>query len=121
MNSMARWISFFLVVLLGIGLGLFYGWVISPVTYVDTAPDLLREDFKTDYVLMVAEAYEADANLALSVRRLAILGGTAPAELVQNAVLAATKLGYNPADLERMQALRSGLLTWNPILEIPTP
>ncbi len=118
---MRRWISFILVVLLGIGLGLFYGWVISPVTYVDTAPDLLREDFKTDYVLMVAEAYSADGNVALAVRRLAILGGTAPAELVQNAVLEGTRLGYSPADLERMQELRRGLLTWNPVLEVPTP
>jgi hypothetical protein len=118
---MARWISFLLVVLLGIGLGLFYGWVISPVTYVDTAPDLLREDFKADYVLMVAEGFGADGNLALAVRRLAILGGTAPEQIVQNSVLEATKLGYSPADIERMQELRGGLLTWNPILEIPTP
>jgi hypothetical protein len=118
---MARWISFLLVLFLGIGLGLLYGWVVSPVTYVDTAPDLLREDFKTDYVLMVAEAYSADGNLALAVRRLAILGGTAPEELVQISVLEATKLGYSPVDLERMQDLRRGLLTWNPALEVPTP
>ncbi len=41
---------------LGVWLGLWYGWRVSPVRYVSTTPDLLRQDYRDDYVLMVAEA-----------------------------------------------------------------
>ena len=117
---MGRWIRFGIVVLVGFGLGLAYGWIVSPVQYVDTAPDSLREDFKTDYVLMVSEAFSADENLALAVRRLALLGGDAPDVLVARAVQAGEELGYNAADLGLMQDLRKALRTWNPSLEVPT-
>jgi hypothetical protein len=118
---MGRWIRFGIVIILGFGLGLAYGWIISPVQYVDTAPDSLREDFKTDYVLMVAEAYDADENLALAVRRLAMLGGDTPVVLVEAAVQVGEKLGYNPDDLGLMEDLQKALQTWNPSLEGPTP
>ena len=48
----SRWILFIFAILVGAGLGLLYGWVINPVDYVDTTPDTLRIDYKTDYVLM---------------------------------------------------------------------
>ncbi len=73
---MSRWIRFFLVIAIGAAGGLFYGWVINPVKYVDTTPDTLRIDYKSDYVLMVAESYGADGDLALAARRLALLGDT---------------------------------------------
>jgi hypothetical protein len=46
---MSRWTLFFIVLLLGLGLGLLYGWVINPVSYQDTTLDTLRIDYKTDY------------------------------------------------------------------------
>ena len=118
---MGRWIRVGSVIILGFGLGLAYGWIVSPVQYVDTAPDSLREDFKTDYVLMVAEAYDADENLALAVRRLALLGGDTPVVLVEAAVQVGEELGYNPDDLGLMEDLRKALRTWNPSLEVQTP
>jgi hypothetical protein len=118
---MGRWIRFAVVIFLGFGLGLAYGWIVSPVQYVDTAPDSLREDFKTDYVLMVAEGFRADENLALAVRRLALLGGEAPEVLVEAAVQVGESLGYNQDDLGLMEDLRKALRTWNPSLEVPTP
>ena len=118
---MSRWVWFLLVIVVGFSIGLVYGWFVSPVQYVDTAPASLREDYRTDYILMVAEAYHADKNLALAVRRLALLGGDPPQEIVRQASLAATKLGYTQADLDLMQALRRDLLTWNPALEAPSP
>ena len=35
-----------LIFFAGIGVGLFYSWKISPVTYVDADPSLLQTDFK---------------------------------------------------------------------------
>ncbi len=57
---MSRWTKFLIAVILGAAAGLFYGWVVNPVEYVDIAPESLRVDYKTDYVLMVAESYQVD-------------------------------------------------------------
>ncbi|MEW5870414.1 MAG: hypothetical protein AB1894_14155 [Chloroflexota bacterium] len=109
---MSRWIRFLIAILVGIGLGLLYGWVISPVEYVNTTPDTLRIDFKTDYVLMVAEAYQSDGNLPLAVRRLALLGEAPPNDLAYQAIIFAQKIGYADDDLTLMQNLLNALQTY---------
>ncbi len=40
---MSRWTLFILVLLLGLGLGLVYGWVVNPVSYQDTTLESLRD------------------------------------------------------------------------------
>ncbi len=62
--------------------GLLYGWVIDPVDFVDLTPDTLRADYRADYILMVAEAYQSENDLDLAARRLAIFGSDPPAEIV---------------------------------------
>jgi hypothetical protein len=114
---MSRWTKFLLAVLLGAAAGLFYGWVVNPVEYVDIAPESLRVDYKTDYVLMVAEAYQVDHDLELAVRRLALLGSSTPSNIVANALSYALQHEY----LSLLQSLGEAILTWNPNLEIPTP
>jgi len=118
---MTRWILFLITIVLGAAAGMYYGWVINPVKYIDTAPDSLRIDYITDYVLMVAEAYQAEGNLDLAVRRLALLGDTPPQERVLNAIVFALEQKYIEADLALMQKLADDLQTWNPSLEIPYP
>jgi hypothetical protein len=118
---MSRWTKFMIVVILGAAAGLFYGWVVNPVEYVDISPHSLRVDYKSDYVLMVAEAYQADHDLGMAVRRLALIGTSAPTELAANAMDYGLQHGYAPQDLLLLQSLSQDLLTWNPNLEIPTP
>jgi len=118
---MLRWLLFFITVALGLAAGLYYGWVINPVEYVNTTPDSLRADYKADYVLMVAESYNANDDLNLAVQRLALLGDTPPAEVVANAILFAVKNNYNQADLALMQQLADAIQTMNPALEGPQP
>src|SRR5512143_844997 len=84
--SAQRWLLFALSIVVGVGLGLLYGWVISPVQYVDTTPSTLRADFKADYTLMVAETYESDQNVEQAARRLANLGSQPPAQIVAEAI-----------------------------------
>ena len=48
---MSRWTLFLLVIILGLALGLVYGWVINPVSFQDTTLNNLRIDYKTDYTL----------------------------------------------------------------------
>jgi len=106
---MTRWIRFFIAVLVGVALGLLYGWVINPVEFTDTSPDTLRIDYKTDYTLMVAEAYSREGDLSLATRRLEELGGTSPAETVLQAIVFGEKYRYTDADLTLMRALLAAL------------
>ncbi len=110
---MGRWIRFIIAIVFGLLAGLFYGWVINPVEYVDTAPVSLRIDYKSDYVLMVAEAYSVEKDLAMAVSRLALLGDRLPIEIVREATIFAESQGYADSDVRLMHALAAALETWN--------
>ncbi|MFQ5923462.1 MAG: hypothetical protein ACE5M4_11525 [Anaerolineales bacterium] len=88
-----------------------YGWLVRPVEYIDTSPDSLRIDFRTDYVLMVAESYSADQDLTLAQVRLAALGPQAPDEYVTQAIDYALEHSFSRADLERLNGLAIALRT----------
>ena len=103
-----RWIRFILAITAGLGLGLLYGWVINPVEYVDTTPATLRQDYKTDFVLMVAEGYHLDGDLDAARRYLTLLGED-PETLVAQAIRYADDLGYSPPDLYLMRDLLTAL------------
>jgi hypothetical protein len=107
---MRRWLPLLtLGLILGVGLGLLYGWVIRPVKYVDTSPDSLRDDHRADYILMVAEAYSADADLELAQVRLAALGPQPPLEMVIWAIDYGVKHDLPRADLDTLNTLASAL------------
>jgi hypothetical protein len=67
-----------LALLLGIGIGLTYAWVISPVTYVDASPAILRVDFKDQYRSVIAASYASTYNLPRASERLKLLGDIDP-------------------------------------------
>ena len=117
---MSRWFRFILAIMVGAVLGALYGWLVSPVEYVETAPDSLKVDYKTDYVLMVAEAYHRDADISLAVRRLALLGEDAPNEIVRDA-LEFAEAHYTEPDITRIRSLSAELEAQAPTLEGSTP
>lgn len=110
---MSRWIRFLIAIAAGIGLGLLYGWVINPIEYVDTTPGTLKIDYKADYVLMVAEAYQADGDLPTAARRLALLQEMPLSELTHKALLFAQKAGYADGDLASLQGIHQALLSYD--------
>jgi hypothetical protein len=122
---MSRWIRFLIVLTIGLAAGLFYAWRINPVRYVDTAPDTLRQDYKTDYVLMAAEIYHADGNLDAAVQRLALLSDQSPVQIVDTALSYArgeasnSQALYPVEDLALMQSLADALKTMQPTIESP--
>jgi hypothetical protein len=69
-----------LALLAGIGLGLVYSWVISPLRVSNAEPATLRADFKDQYRSLIAAAYAATRNLPRAQARLALLGDSNPAE-----------------------------------------
>ena len=111
---MSRWIRFIIIIVVGIGLGLLYGWLIDPVDYVDTTPDTLRTDYKADYVLMVAEIYSQERDAEAAVIRLTYLGDPSPLDSVQNALGFAVEAGYGAEDLRLLRDLSDALAPLSP-------
>ena len=83
----------------------------NPTKPGDSALPALRQDYHTDYVLMVAESYRSDGNLALAISRLAPMGPETPARLAQQAILTARELNYSNQDVETLARLSQALLT----------
>jgi hypothetical protein len=106
---MSRWTLFILVLLLGIGLGLLYGWVINPVSYQDTTLDTLRIDYKTDYTLMVAEVYHQTHDLDWAMNRLTLLRDKSPLHSVDEALKFAVQAEYTLPDMFLLRDLHNAL------------
>jgi hypothetical protein len=74
-----KMIHLLLALLAGLGLGLAYSWTLSPVTYVDASPDILRVDFKDQYRSVIAASYASTHDLGRTRARLELLGDADPA------------------------------------------
>ena len=59
---------------IGIVLGLLYAWIVSPIEYVDTTPNILRADYQDHYRLTIAMAFQSTGDLARAQARLNLLG-----------------------------------------------
>ena len=107
MGRLNRYIWFLLMIIIGAGIGLYYSWFIKPPDFVDAVFLNLRQDYKSDYILMVAEIYDMDRNRLEANHRLdAILDQNETKEwLLQNAIKNAEGLGYDPVDLRKMNQL----------------
>jgi len=116
-----RWIAFIASILLGITISLVIGWMLIPPAADQVTPAALRADYKTDYVLMAAEAYQHDADIVAAARRLALLSNQAPLYLVQEAILNAGQLGYTQQDVDWLAVLAQALEAWAPLPGGSTP
>ena len=63
---------------LGLALGFVVGWWLWPVTYTNTSPDALRTDYRDDYILMTAAAFEVEHDLEEARYRLMHLNSDEP-------------------------------------------
>ena len=78
LDSINPIIYIIIALLAGLGLGLAYSWLISPVTYVDASPSILRVDFKDQYRSVIAASYASAHDLPRARARLELLGDTNP-------------------------------------------
>lgn len=67
-------------VVLGLALGVLWGWYVAPVEYTDTGPANLREDYKDEYRVLIALAYAFNGDIGRAQARLSRLGDSDPAE-----------------------------------------
>ena len=112
-----HWFFIILVFVIGIGFGLVYGWVIDPVDFFNLTPDTLRADYKTDYVLMTAEAYRVEQDPALAARRLAIFGSQSPSAIASDSLAYARTNGFSDSDIALIQELVTAMQAWSGILQ----
>lgn len=106
---MTRWTLFFIVLIISLGIGLYYGWVINPVQYEDTSLQTLRMDYKTDYTLMVAEVYEENQDVTWAMNRLTLLGYASPTECLTESLSFASQAGYTLPDMYLLRDLKNAL------------
>ena len=111
---MKRWAWIFIALAAGIGLGLLYGWVIDPIKFVDLTPDTLRADYRADYILMVAEAYQTEKDADLAARRLAIFGSDSPADIAAQALPFGRENGFSASEMSALEELVAALRAWQP-------
>jgi len=93
----------------GMGLGLWYGWVLDPVEYRDTDVSHLAPVYRDEYVLMVGETYALDGDLDAARARLALIGLTDPAEPVADRAEAAIGRGASLLDIQALAGLAAAL------------
>ena len=106
---MSRWTLFLIILVVGLGLGLLYGWVINPVSYQDTTLESLRIDYKTDYALMVAEVYHYEGDLEWAMNRLTLLEDSSPLVSVESALKFAAQAEYTLPDMFLLRDLHNAL------------
>ena len=95
-------ISVIVAVLLGIGIGLLFGWVLFPVEWTDATPDLLREDLRVDHMRMIIDSYTVNLDAELALQRYNELGDQAEATLQ---MVAEDPGEVDPAAIQKFQAL----------------
>jgi len=111
---MSRWLTALLITAIGVAAGLSYGLYLAPVEYVDTTPASLRIDFRTDYVLMVAERFHADRDQAGALRRISILATGSPAAICAEAISFAKASSYSAHDVQLLEELSRAMQALSP-------
>ena len=111
---MGRKVVFIAMILVGLGLGLLYGWVIQPAGQTENPFSALRQDYKSDYVLMVAEVYHKDGDLKLAIERLDQLEGGDALQTASTALVYARNAGYSINDLELISEMIQDMQTETP-------
>lgn len=117
-SGQPRWATASLVLIgliVGLGLALYYAWIVEPVVFVAASPARLNDEFKSEYILLVSQSYASDGNWERAERRLmalndpdisgrvasqleAFLRSGRPAPVMRNLAILAERLGVsNPA------------------------
>lgn len=98
-----------IILTLGAGLGLIYGWVLDPVEYVNTSPETLRIDYRTDIVLMVSEIYSHDSSIQDALDRLSWVDDRNSARSVNECVNYAEQMNFSGQDISQLQNLYTAI------------
>jgi len=115
--SRASLVTLIFSLALGLGAGLYIGWVVSPVQYVDTDPASLSQTYKDDYILMIAAVYSQNGDLAAARARLAALDFADPGAAVAAAAHRFIAAQKPEADLRRVARLAAAFNATTPEMQ----
>ena len=114
-SNRSSWVFIVFALIMGLAIGIAYGWYIDPVDFFDLTPDTLRADYKADYVLMTAEAYRSEQDAGLAARRLAIFGTNSPSAIAADGLAYARTNEFSDSDVALIQELVTALQAWSGI------
>ena len=104
-----------LALLAGIGLGLVYSWLVSPVQVINSEPVALRADFKDSYRAAIAAAYASNGDLVRARARLSLLGDADPIPVLVTQSERMLVSGESFATVQQVVDLASALQQVNPV------
>lgn len=93
----------------GLGLGLLYAWVISPVEYIDTDPSTLRSHDRIEWMKWAAGAYAVDGDAGRARARLQALGEADPARAAAALAQRLAAAGASADEVRSLADLAAGL------------
>lgn len=109
------WVLGLLLLALGFGLGLIYGWVIDPVVITDVDPPDLRQEWQEAWVLMTAQSLAVTGDELVARQRLETFDDQQLAQLLSRLISGAQD------DQTRQQLSRLAQLRNLPITEAGAP
>ena len=114
---MRLFISTVIGILLGLGIGLYVGWVAVPLEYTDSPLSDLNPRYQETYTLMVAEGYLSDGDIEGALRRLSALGVDNVPLYVQELTERYITTSRDVNDIRILVALSAGLGRLTPPME----
>jgi hypothetical protein len=110
-------ISLLIGLVIGGLIGLYLGWVQFPVQFVNSPASSLSEDYKGEFMVMVAAGYLKDSDLGGAVDRLRLLGVPNIPAYVQQVTESYITESRDVNDISYLVALAEAVGRLTPIME----
>jgi len=109
-------LSLFIGIVVGVGIGLYVGWVQQPVQFLNSPANSLAQRYKDEYVVMVAAGYLDDGDLGGALERLRLLGVANVPAYVQEVTERYITNSQNVNDIRYLVALSEAVGRLTPIM-----
>lgn len=110
-------VSLTIALVVGLGIGLYLGWVQFPAKYTDSTADRLAQRFKDEYTVMIANGYLADGDLNGALERMRTLNVENVPAYIQDTTERYITNSSSVNDIRALVAFSSGLGRLTPIME----
>lgn len=110
-------LSLLIGAMLGVGIGLFLGWVQFPVEYVNSPATSLALQHKDEYTVMIAQGYMLDGDSLGAVQRLRLIGVDNAPLYVQEITERFITNSRDIQDIYALVGLAEGLGRLTPLME----